>query len=575
MNRTTLLLLAVTLSIASTTKNNDVNIIPIKTPLLPFHLGNARVIESKHTFLHFVEISPLIIQLNSIERFYSILEKSLIKPPKVTLQSTHYINPYNLINHAQYLISQLRIKLNNIKPHYRSKRGLINAGGKISKWLFGTLDSDDGEKFDTAINELHHNQNSYKKEIGLQISLTKQLIDNYNNTITLLNKNQQNIKNHIDAFELNLNKTIMDISTFLRVQNTLLQVILNCQSFITFLDNLEDAIMFAKLNTLHSAVISASQLEQIIFNLTTLYGDDKVLIFKNLDYYYQLAGLQVSFVKDKIIFAIHLPIFIKDSFEIFHLLPIPINQSIFIPNLSYLILGTDLQQYQDQACPAIEDLYICENQLKPQIKDCVTTLIKEAVSQDCGTTKVEISAPIIHSITNQYILAIPSNQELKVHKICENKEIIFVESPSLINIPINCGIRIQNTQFWNTEETIKGSPFYLPPIKLNEFKPRELDQEPIRLQSIDLNKIKNLQEQARALKIPTTNPGIHPVTWSITTSLSILLIITLILYAVWQIYKKRRPSPKPRNQSTLREPTPENNPASLLFSTSTGGVMIT
>ena len=239
-------------------------------------------------------------QLDSIENSYNVLEKSIIQSSSKTLQNTHFINPNNLLNNAKYLISQIKVKLNNLNPNNRPKRGLINVGGKITKWLFGTLDSDDGEKYTKAINELHNNQNSHKREINLQISLTKQLIDNYNNTVTLLAKNQEHIKNHINIFESNLNQSAMDVTTVLKVQNTLLQIILNCQSFITFLDNLENAVTFAKLGTLHTSIILVSQLEQTFLNLSTLYGEDKVLLFKNLENYYQ-----VNFVKDKIIFAIN------------------------------------------------------------------------------------------------------------------------------------------------------------------------------------------------------------------------------------------------------------------------------
>ena len=73
------------------------------------------------------------------------------------------------------------------------------------------------------------------------------MIDYYN-TVTLLAKNQEHIKNHINIF--------------------------------------------------------VSQLEQTFLNLCILYAEDKVLLFKKLENYYQLAGLQVNFVKDKIIFAI-------------------------------------------------------------------------------------------------------------------------------------------------------------------------------------------------------------------------------------------------------------------------------
>ena len=73
----------------------------------------------------------------------------------------------------------------------------------------------------------------------------------------------------------------MDVTTFLKVQITLLQIILNCQSFITFLDNLENAVTFAKLGTLHTSIILVSQLEQTFLNLSTLFGETKYYYLKN------------------------------------------------------------------------------------------------------------------------------------------------------------------------------------------------------------------------------------------------------------------------------------------------------
>ena len=150
-------------------------------------------------------------------------------------------------------------------------------------------------KYTKAINELHNNQNSHKREINLQISLTKQLIDNYNNTITLLAKNQKHIKNHINIFKSNLNQSVMDVTTFLKVQITLLQIILNWQTFITFLDNLENAVTFAKLGTLHTSIISVGQ----FLNLSILYGEEKVLLSRNLESYYQLPAYKLILLKIK------------------------------------------------------------------------------------------------------------------------------------------------------------------------------------------------------------------------------------------------------------------------------------
>ena len=106
----------------------------------------------------------------------------------------------------------------------------------------------------------------------------------------------------------------------------------------------------------------------------------------------------------------------------------------------------------------------------------ITTLIKKAESEKCQITKVEVSTPILHTVSNQYVLAIPANRKLKAHKSCENNEIIIIENPSLINIPLNCGLSIEQTKFWNYKKVLKGSPFFLPPLKFINLNLSKLNQ---------------------------------------------------------------------------------------------------
>ena len=78
-------------------------------------------------------------------------------------------------------------------------------------------------------------------------------------------------------FESKLHQSVLDVTTFLKVQNILLQIFLNWQTFITFLDNLENAVTFAKLRTL---IILVSQLEQAFLNLSTLMEKTKYYYLK-------------------------------------------------------------------------------------------------------------------------------------------------------------------------------------------------------------------------------------------------------------------------------------------------------
>lgn len=58
---------------------DDIEVIPIRSRILPFHLGQARVIQNKHTFVHFIEIAPIVKQLNNIQHYYNIMNNTLMQ----------------------------------------------------------------------------------------------------------------------------------------------------------------------------------------------------------------------------------------------------------------------------------------------------------------------------------------------------------------------------------------------------------------------------------------------------------------------------------------------------------------
>lgn len=571
MHLTPLRLLAVMQAILAIDVNDeDVRIIPIKTPLLPFNLGHTRIVDSKHTFVHYVELEPLKTHLQHVEKLFDFVKSAIKSQSNLTVSSS--FNMFvSLVDHAEYLIKEQNTKFDNIQPHLRSKRGLINAVGKVSKWLFGTLDSDDEIKYNNAISTLEKNQNTVSQEMSLQISLTKQLIQNYNSTIFLLSANQNLIKDHINFYELNVNKTINEFYSYLKIQNALEQIILTCQNSITFLDNLENALIFAKLNTLHSSIISIKELENIILHLKDLYGTDKIIDLKNMYSYYLLASIQVKSSISRLIFAIHFPIFNDDKISIFRLFPIPVNNSIILPRKPYLVLGTNQQQFMEEACPTVEDIYICQNHLEPKVNDCVAALIQEAESRDCKILKIKLVNQIIESITDRYILAIPDEGNLKMFKTCSN-QFVHIEEPALIDLKFNCGIVINNFKFWNSQELLNVTPIKLPKIQIaNVTRTKETDETAaIQLQSIDFSKIRDLQEKSLLLQDPAVK---FAHLWlSASTSLFVcLLIVVVVSFIAWKIFSKkinqlsndRQEIPRIQLHSIQ---VPENKPTSLLFS---------
>ena len=260
---------------------NNIQITTIKNPILPIQLGNAKLIYTKHTFLHYIDLLPIINQLQNIQKHFNTIKNHLENLNHLNPLSYHGLTE-NSLTRIEYLINNVENKIRNLYPHLRNKRGLINIMGKAQKWLYGTLDADDGERYDQAINKLTENQKNIIKELNLQISLSKNLVNNYNKTIRTLNFNQQQLAHSINILEAAVDNKISDLSNFISFQGVLSHITLDCQNLINFVDNLEDAILFARLNSLHDSIISSSEIQEMIGYLKTVYNKDEIPIFKNV-----------------------------------------------------------------------------------------------------------------------------------------------------------------------------------------------------------------------------------------------------------------------------------------------------
>lgn len=155
------------------------DITPIEHPILPFKLGNARITYSYHTFIHYFNYSTLTIQLDNI---HSNINKINDKFNELKVDITNTTDILAKINFKdlEYTYQQAINKYNNLLPHIRVKRGLINALGTAFKWTFGTLDSEDGNRYDKAIEALLTNQHHNYDGLNEQISFSHNLINKLN-----------------------------------------------------------------------------------------------------------------------------------------------------------------------------------------------------------------------------------------------------------------------------------------------------------------------------------------------------------------------------------------------------------
>lgn len=527
MKRT--LLITITTILVLQTHSNDIQLTTLKNPILPIELGNAKLIYNKHTFLHYVDLDSILKQLTNIEKYFLTI-KSYLKNNNATNPISYHGLSESAILRTSYLIETTQDKLQNLYPHIRIKRGLFNIVGKANKWLFGTLDADDGKKYDKAIKSLEHNQRNIINELNLQVSLSKNLVNSYNKTISVLNENQKKLEYSLRVFKNVVEKTINDLNNYISFQGIVSQINLDCQNLITFIDNLEDAIMFAKLNALHNSIISSSELQQMLDYLKTIYNNAEIPYFKNVLSYYQFLGTQVTFSNTKVIFAIHVPIIRPESFTFHHLYPIVQNHKIFIPKYPYLARKEEKIQFEEAACPSLEEVYYCNEDFHPN-DHCTLQLLEGSSFDSCPILEVNTQEAIAEQITQEEILVIPMKKERLFSK-CNTDQFLEISLPTLVKVPKTCQIQIGTKKFINDIRFKQGKPLILPDINISHFNSSVVYRTP-NLTKLNFEDIYRLNDMANQLS-PITAVNEAPDSSTIIGYIILCVAILLSLFLLWK-----------------------------------------
>lgn len=512
----------------------DIQLTPVKNPILPIKLGNAKFVYTKHTFLYYVDLLPVINQLKNTQNYYNIVRNHL--------SETNTTNPIsyqglvqNYLLRTEYLINITQNKVLNLYPHIRPKRGLLNIMGKAQKWLYGTLDADDGERYDNAINNLQQNQRNIIKEVNLQISLSKNLINNYNETITIFQSNQKKLHHSIEVLKTAVENKISNLNNFIVFQGILVQINLDCQNLINFVDNLEDAIMFSKLNALHDSIVSSSELSEMINYLKTLYNNEEIPNFENILNYYQFLGTQVTFLKSKIVFAVHVPIIKPQTYVLYHLIPVIQNSFMIIPKYPYMARAGQGVQFEEKDCPSLEGTYYCNEVVHPP-DECTLNILDGRSSTKCQIFQVYLEETIIEPLTEEELLIIPCN-ETRILAQCKMDQYFDLKEPTLVKIPKKCQIHVGERKFINDEKSQFRKPLILPELKIANFTTDFKVLKTQNLTEINFKEIFKLQNMVNHLS-PIEEIVSEPTDYQ--SILLGILIFCLLLVLLVVLFKRRK-----------------------------------
>lgn len=546
----------------------EIKITPLETNpgILPFYLGNTRIKQSSHEFIHYFDIIPIKTEIDKIMYRYNDFNKIL----EIQSNSKYKYLFTNYKNQVAYQIQLIKTKFLSVYPfeQKRSKRGLINALGSVIKFISGNLDHNDAVRYDNAIKELSENQDKIVNSYNKQISLNYDLINSFNETYSLIKHNENVIIEKIKESLKTVNQIEFDFNNYLKLRDIIDQVANSLNSLIHFLSDLENAITFAKLNTLHHSILKLHEIQIIIKRLLTLYENNQLIFYEHNDlyHYYNLIKVKSYYSNARLVFVLEIPIVNPNLFNYYHLYSIPTsNLTTLIPNNPYLATYEGLFQYQAEECQRIDTVYYCDD---PQVfqfnqhEDCITAILSSSEKTKCEYTKLSLNSNIIEEINSKhYILIFLSESEIQIN--CGKRDIINLKDTNLIELPLGCSFTYNHTNFINLKSSIESQPLLLPKINVPQFKDQPQDILDINLSKISFDKLAEIKNNQHKLEIK------HNFNEYVTGHYIIFFVLIIIVIAILLSYQyftkcKRKNVFKKRRATESKEAQREDQEMKIL-----------
>lgn len=455
-----------------------------------------------------------------------------------------------------FQLKMVQQKFTSVYPIKRQKRGLINGLGSIIKSISGNLDQEDADRFNQAIRNLQENQNNIANKLNQEISLTTKIIDNFNHTITLVLHNQDVIANGIECIKKDLNKFIFEFNDYLQVKNILDQLNLSLNIIIQLLTDIENAITFAKLNTLHHSIVKIDELEFIVDTLRNNHPVEQLLYTNKIDIhkYYEIVEVKAYYSENKIIFALEFPLIHPEHFSYYHLYSIPTpNHTTIIPSNTYLTMSDNFYQYQSTPCKEIDAEYYCQGSLLIdgwRQNDCIFQLLQLSQEDNtCTQVPVRTVHPIVEQITETYYIGIFPN-ETKIQITCRTTDFTILRGTYLFELPPKCNFKTSEYTYSNEKEAIKGQPLLLPEIKTMRTK-TNITRE-LKLEDVSLDKLHTLKREQESMEPIHLKEDIETAHYW-TAPLYIIFIIIVSVFAVHRLRKCKSSRHTPQVSTTPAE----------------------
>lgn len=419
-------------------------------------------------------------------------------------------------------------KVNNLATHKRNKRGLVNGLGSVLKFITGTMDDEDRDKYDHLLNQLSQNQRKLQSQNQIISRTHDELINKINHQLENIQINEQNLASSLSAMKHEVARN----SETLLIQN-LAQLTLLSNSFTNILENIENSLTFCNLNILHESIISMKELIKL-FKINNLeinfenYWEATLFIKPICRVHYGYIDIVLEIANYK-----------QSNLTIVQFVPLPVsnklNQQIILDETFQNLIVVNSSIVKIDYCFNINHKFFCKTS-NVKASKCINNLILNKENNYCKFNDL-IQYPVIIRIpnTDTTIINIKQNNVL-LYKCGDTHKYLRIGLYKIENI---------NNCYLNNRLMVSNFNYSLniPLLANKDFKYILSNKATIihSLSKIDVNNIKG-SEISEINWYPT------PVKNYLNTLIIIILLIVTCAFVAYIINKYR-------NQYNFRLPT--------------------
>ncbi|XP_049865050.1 uncharacterized protein LOC126379172 [Pectinophora gossypiella] len=416
--------------------NNNPGVLPVKE-------GQAVISSDKWIVLKVLDLQVLREDLEfNVNRYSNLNNHVLSFFDKQKLQ----YEIHNIKIQTDHLMNMTIDKFSQIIPLQRSRRGILNPLGSLIKAITGNLDNEDAIKYEKLINSIGKRENILME----RITLIYKIMHSFVNVSKSARNNFVQVDKSLWEIRKQLNETSKTL-LYTQLVNAYNLFLHTFEMIYIKLDEVETAVAFSRLYTLHQSIINTNELLNILSSIAKSHRLLFDVNLENLQKLEQNIQLKAYTKGNQITFILEIPLISKENYIYYKMIPLPItnpfNQTtLILPKNPYLILEGSKAVWLKQPCREVDkEFFMCfkDEWQQPPADPCIEDLIRfSSNTSNCNPILVTVNNIKIEPLKpNQWIVY--SKLENILKKSCgleENREII--KGTYILTIDDDCKVNI-------------------------------------------------------------------------------------------------------------------------------------